>query len=365
MDASFIKKFVDLLSSYLNQEEVSFSFDEEEAKELYEFSSFHSLRALVYQALVHTKSKISEEALHRFENAYFANIRKQAVFAKEREGLYVYLNEKGIDYLPLKGLILQDCYLDPAEREFADNDILFKGDDSLVKDYFVSKGYEVESFRRGNHDVYWKKPFLNFEMHRSLFVDDDENKVPHDYFLNILDKAPILKDKEHVLSDEDFYLYFLAHAEKHIRHGGCGIRTLVDAYLYLRNKDLNEAYILEETKKLEMEDFHRCFSSLSKKIFVHESLNEEEKALWSLILTSGTYGTIDHAVEEGVKKKGKFGYFWQRLFPPIRFYKDYYPWAYKTKILIPVAWVFRLFRGIFKSGKRTRSELKALSKTKK
>ena len=42
------------------------------------------------------------------------------------------------------------------------------------------------------------------------------------------------------------------------------------------------------------------------------------------------------------------------------FYKLAYPWAYKTVILIPIAWLCRFFRIVFKSSKRAKSELKAI-----
>ena len=69
-----------------------------------------------------------------------------------------------------KGIVIKDCYFDENTREFADNDILFdEKKDELVKEYFVNKKYEIEIYRRSNHDVYLKKPFFNFEMHRALF----------------------------------------------------------------------------------------------------------------------------------------------------------------------------------------------------
>ena len=83
------------------------------------------------------------------------------------------------------------------------------------------------------------------------------------------------------------------------------------------------------------------------------------------IASSGTYGTTEHAVKKGVKEKGKFGYLMSRLFPPLSFYKSAYPWAYKCRILIPIAWTMRFFRILFKNPKGAANEIRIINKQKK
>lgn len=88
----------------------------------------------------------------------------------EREKIFSLFEKGGIWYLPLKGVILKEMYHVYGMRQMADNDILF---DSTyrkeVKDIFLSLGYEMESYNKGNHDVYLKAPIYNYEMHVSLF----------------------------------------------------------------------------------------------------------------------------------------------------------------------------------------------------
>ena len=83
------------------------------------------------------------------------------------------------------------------------------------------------------------------------------------------------------------------------------------------------------------------------------------------IASSGTYGTVENRVSKGVKEKGRFGYLMSRAFPPYRYYKTTCSWAYKCPILIPIAWICRTFRVIFKRNKLARDEIKIISKTKK
>ena len=362
----YIDKYIKLLSLYLNKkEDSSFEIDKSLVSFFYKISKAHSLSALLYKAIVDVKASIDKEYLVKLEEPYLLNVRKVASFNKERKELYQYLNDNDIDYLPLKGIILKDYYPDNSIREFADNDILFdENKDKLVKDFFIKRDYEIEVFRKTNHDVYLKKPFFNFEMHRSLFGETGDNKKVVAYFKDHLNKAPIKENKEHYLSNEDFYIYFTAHSYKHYHVSGCGIRTLIDYYLFLKNNELDFDYINKELEKIDLLDFSNEIKDLSIKLFDNEPLNEKEEEMLLYIASSGTYGTVEHSVAKGIKEKGKFGYFMSRIFPPYSFYKNAYPWAYKTVILIPIAWLCRFFRIIFKNPKRAKSELKAIKEHK-
>ena len=362
----YVYQYIKLLSLYLNKkEDPDFVIDKNHLNFFYKLSKYHSLRAVLYLAISNTKVQTEEESLAKLEQYYLNNVKKAISFDKERGELFNYLNEKGIDYLPLKGIVIKNYYLDPYSREFADNDILFADEKSdLVKAYFVNHGYEVELYKKSNHDVYMKKPFYNFEMHRALFGETGDNEKNIIYFDNYLNKALIKENKEHYLSNEDFYIYFTAHTYKHYHTSGCGIRTLIDYYLFLKKEQLDFVYINQELEKLDLVDFSNLIKTLSIKLFDNEPLDEKEEETLLYIASSGTYGTLEHSVEKGVKKKGKFGYLMSRLFPPYRFYKSIYPWAYKCPILIPIAWLFRLFRILFKNPRRAATEIKAISQSK-
>ena len=362
---SLTKSYLNLLSIYLNQKKVDdLTIDDETLSFYLRLSKSHSLLALFFKVVESTKANINKEAYKKLEEHYYAAIRKDAFFIEERKALYAYLNEKEIDYLPLKGIVLKEYYLDPYTREYADNDILFNKGDELIKEFFTKRDYTVEYYKKSNHDVYMKKPFFNFEMHRALFGETGDNEKLVNYFKDYLVNSPIKEGYEHYLNKEQFYIYFTAHSYKHFHVSGCGIRTLVDYYLYLNKEQLDFAYINEELNKLDLLDFSNKFSSLAKKVFNNEELSKEEEEMLLFIASSGTYGTLEHAVSKGIKEKGKFRYFMSRLFPPFSFYKSAYPWAYKCPILIPIAWLARCFRILFKNPKRAVNEIKTINKSK-
>ena len=361
---TYLFKYLHLLSAYLNKKTLKDKLDDNTLTFFIKLSKHHSLSALLFKAIEETHTKCDKEKLKKLEEYYYANLRKHALFEQERNDLYKYLNENKINYLPLKGIVLKDYYLDPFTREFADNDILFSDQDEVVKKFFTDRDYQVETFRKGNHDVYLKKPFYNFEMHRALFMEREDLNEYVTYFKDYLNKAHKKKGREYYLKNEDFYIYFTAHSYKHFSISGCGIRTLVDYYLFLRNNKLDFKYINKELTKLNLLDFSNQMINLSNKVFNQEKLNDEELETLVFIASSGTYGTLENSVTKGINKRGKFGYLMNRLFPPYSFYKTAYPWAYKIVILIPIAWVMRLFRILFKNPKKATAELKMIAKSK-
>lgn len=356
-----VLKYVELLSSYLNSStKYECQINEEEMHDFYKFSKQHSLRALLYQAIVYYSVNCPRDLFTKLEECYFNNVRKVVLYDKEREEVFNFLNNNRIDFLPLKGTILSNCYPSIYLREFSDSDILFSSREKSVKSFFLKRGYNVESYGKTNHDVYLKKPFFNFEMHRELFSD----KRFDCYFKNYLKESPVKENFEHYLNNEDFYIYFTAHTFKHFDRSGCGIRTIIDYYLYIKTHTLNFEYINKELEKIDLVSFSKRIANLSFKLFDNQKLDKEEENMLLYIASSGTYGSLQNSAINGVKKNGRIKYLLLRVFPPFFTYKRYYPWAYKCPLLIPVAWILRLFRILFNNSKRAITEIKIISEQK-
>ena len=161
-----------------------------------------------------------------FEEEKNKAIRKTIILDAELEKACIW-------YMPLKGILIKDLYPQIGMRQMADNDIIFdnnRSDD--VRIIMQSLGFQTESFDSGNHDVYYKPPVCNFEMHTELFGDWHQEEL-YTYFSNIFQK--VIKDNEngygYHLSVEDFYIYITAHNYKHYSSGGTGLRSLVDTYV--------------------------------------------------------------------------------------------------------------------------------------
>ena len=130
--------------------------------------------------------------------------------------------------------------------------------------------------------------------------------------------------------------------------------------------------IYEQTKQLDIAGFEREQRELAEKVFSSvkfPELTEREQELLDYYLTSCTYGTKTRSAENTVKKhyakshsKSKFSFIWARLFPDTEFMKQYYPFFYRHKLLLPVGYVWRWCKGIATNRKKLQAEMRALRK---
>ena len=357
-----------------------------------EHASKHSMQAITYASIKKylsasesNKLAIDEKLLEKYKAGHARSIKKIVLFEIEREKIFNFFDANDIWYLPLKGIILQHLYPEIGMRQMADNDILFDGNyREALKDFMLENQYTAEHYTKNLgsscHDVYMKPPVLNFEMHHSLFSAFEKDIRFREYYQNIKDR--LIKDEGNKcgyhMSDEDFYIYITTHSYKHYSGGGHGVRSLMDIYVYISKKQgtLDFDYIDRELEKLGISDFEKKARNLALKIFCQTDksgqlkLTPDEVELLVYYITSGTYGTITHTVQNNLSKMSndgkitfsvRFKYFIRRLFPDSSFYMLCHPTLYKYKILIPGFVLFRLFRIIFTRPKALISELKTLT----
>lgn len=356
---------------------------------LYRYARRHTLAAITYDALELLGGSTGEglrdlakddtvvSVLAKWKETRDKALRKNLMLDAARKKLFQYMDAEHIWHMPLKGAILKELYPRQEMRQMADNDILFDATyEAAVKDYFVKEGYEVISYAKGNHDVYEKEPVYNFEMHTSLF-GEAHNEVWAEYYKDIQSK--LNKGDNHFqysFTDEDFYIYFIVHAFKHFDGCGTGIRYFVDSYVYQNAKELDLGYIEGELDKLGVLAFEKTFRSISKKIFgkgeAVSQLSGEEYSMLCDSMFAGTYGNLQSGIgkklhkiqgnEDRITKNTKAKYIIGRLFPPMSYYKSYYPFIYKTKIFIPFFVVFRMVRGVLQHGKKMMREIRVVVK---
>lgn len=303
---------------------------------LYAQSRRHSLAALTYAAVeaAFDGRPPRDKLPAGWREARDTAVRNALLFGAERQAVLAFCEEKGIWYLPLKGILLQEYYPGLGLREMADNDILFDAAfQQQVHDWFVTRGYEVVAYRQGAHDSYHKPPIFNFEMHTTLF---EERLHPEwiAYFDEALSNLLPLPGTRwgRCFTQEDCCLYLLAHMYKHFSNGGTGLRSLVDIYLFCRahGPELDREHLARRLNRLELTDFARDTCALAERIFGSDApLTAADTEALAYYLTSGTYGTTEHRIGnrlqemagEGraVTRATKWRYLWRRLFPDREF----------------------------------------------
>lgn len=359
-------------------------------EKVYALSKRQSLEAIAYMALERVQKTafpaIKEEekaVLARWEEDKNKSIRRTMLMDAARAKLFAYLDANKIWHMPLKGAVLCDMYPEFGMRQMSDNDILF--DPSFrrqVHDWFVEQGYTVNSYEESNDDEYHKKPIYNFEMHTALFLEKMEPKFAR-YYCTIKEKLQPAAGKafEYQMTDEDFYLYLLAHEYKHYSNGGTGLRSLLDVYVFLMAKDrLDWKYLKKELAELELVDFEKQMRELAKKAFDPKmekaSLSQWELFMLTQLLFSSTYGVAEKFWQSQLRKMQpdgakisaavKYKYLKQRLFPGRTdmemWCRKNAPWFLRHRKFLPAASVWRIVKRVGQKKKAIKVELDAVRK---
>ena len=324
---------------------------------VYEVADIHLLTSAVGMAL--DRAGIQDE---RFIRAVARTQQKMVFLDADRAQVLDRLEKAGIWYMPLKGAVLKNLYPAYGMREMADNDILFDKDRAGdVRKIMTDLGFETDAYERYHHDVYKKKPASNFEMHRLLFPVASRKEL-YDYYLNV--KERLVKDAGHQFgyhfTDEDFYVYMTAHEYGHYTHGGTGLRSLLDTYVYLRARKLDMDYVAREAEKMHMADFERNIRKLAEHLFDGEALSAEEEEMLDFMSSSGAYGTAENDAEYQVEEMGRWKYFLSRVnMPKARMY-ELFPVLKRAPYLYPFFWLLRFPRGLILKNRFFRAQMKAI-----
>lgn len=334
-----------------------------------------------------------------------ATLFRRVRFDAEREQIFAALNAAGISVLPMKGIVVADYYPSPEMRSMADNDFLYgfvepspegagfrvcgatpaereatteRGVRTIV-DIMRKRGYDVVSQYAGNHESFHKPPVFNFEPHRRLVAPDSPLAA---YYENPWRRA--IKDASNPLmfrfSDEDEYLFVVAHAHKHFSNAGCGFRFVVDvrAFLDARGMQMNWDYVFNELRKMELLDFEERVRGLADAAFggacaLDAALTDDQLEMLRFMFGSGTYGTTERVVQKRLEKQkashrgnlaaAKRGYLLQRLTDQAAV-EAHFPHASKIAPLRPFLQVARYARGFARNPGKLMNELKLLSKAK-
>lgn len=358
----------------LDENNLKTDFNEEK---IYKLAKFHSVDHLLYYQ-IHLFKNVN--IINAITKSYMIQVQKAAVQDAELETICETLEQNHIKYMPLKGSIMKHLYPSFEMRSMSDLDILYDViNRKKLNNIFKELGYERQiDAGDSHHDVYFKRPFMNLEMHKEM-IDDvlDWSK----YYLTIWDNVikKIDKEYEYYLSNEDFYIFHICHAGKHASNGGTGIRTIIDEYLFIKkyNDLLNWEYIKTELDKLNLTLYEQNIKNLAFYWFENAKFDSEYtnflEDLTEFIVNSGTYGTSkQHMILRGFASddmlstinKSRFKYFVYKMFPPYREMKRKFTILGKCPILLPILWIYRIIRSIFRKDNNAFTQMNTLSSIK-
>ena len=333
-------------------------------EKIFLFASYHLMSAVIAMALESAGFKNDH-----VKNSISFSVRKNIFFEATNEAVLKRFEEAGIWYMLLKGAVLKNYYPRYGMREMSDHDILFDASRAEdVKNIMEGLGFTTKYFGVGNHDVYYKEPLCNFEMHRGLFGISHEGKF-YEYYSDV--KSRLIKDDRnnygYHFSPEDFYVYMTAHEYKHYSAGGTGLRSILDIYVFLKKfgENLDFDYITREVEKLEISDFEKKNRLLALNLFGSHELTDENREMLEYIIYSGAYGNLENSVRNRLKKYGrgtlgKIKYLTAKIFPEREGIKTTYPFMSKYKALYPILVIYRLMKALLTKRREILRELSIL-----
>lgn len=278
----------------------------------------------------------------------------------------------GIVNQPMKGARMKFIYPSPQMREMSDIDVLIGQEDRKKAGEILSRmGYALSQDIK-HHEIYVKKPFMVVEAHRAMYdrtVDENQYQYFSDFSRAVLREGCLYT---YDFNREDFYVYLIAHMAKHFYTMGCGIRNLLDIYVYQEKYkgEMNLKYVKQELKKLGLLSFAEHMEKLAYVWMEKEEAGQFECQLFDYMLNSGIYGKDENGIwnkfaekkcrdREVTRFRLKMWYF----FPPVSYMAEYYPWLEERAFLLPAAWCIRFFRGLFlKKGMHKREMLHDIEK---
>uniref|UniRef100_UPI004057CA40 nucleotidyltransferase domain-containing protein n=1 Tax=Acetatifactor sp. TaxID=1872090 RepID=UPI004057CA40 len=343
--------------------------EELSVEELIKLSARNHMDYLLLGALIRTDN-LPEEWKSAVRNKVVRSVIHTSVQVAELKKMEQRFEEKQIACQPMKGARMKFFYPSPEMREMSDVDILVRDEcmDKAAAE-LTDMGYELSQAIK-HHDIYQKKPHMVVEVHRAMY-DKTVDYNQYEYFKNLSRAVP--REGYSYIYDftkEDFYIYMIAHMAKHFYAMGCGIRNLVDIYVY-RNKfgaEMDQLYLDKELKLLGLYEYTKHMEKLTNVWLSGEEGEEFYDQLFAYMLDSGIYGKDENGIwnkfcEEKMKDKevNRFQLKMWYWFPPLHYMAEYYPWLEDYRFLLPVAWIIRGFRGIvLKKGTYKRKMIKEI-----
>ncbi|MGM0496224.1 MAG: nucleotidyltransferase domain-containing protein [Bacillota bacterium] len=356
------------------------TFQEELTIEDYYVARANHISGMVFKTI--DKTNQNEKVYKLFQEDYYQYIRKDEIQQLQINELRKIFNDNNIDFIFLKGSYLKQLYPETYMRSMGDIDILVRKE-KMKEIHEILSQYNYKNWNNStNHDCFVKDK-VNVEIHPKL--DSEFSDEYKDLFFKPWEYVKKINKNEYQLLPEYNFFYQLYHMIKHLYHSGVGFRTIVDIYLFLKHnhKNFNENTYSIIYNAFPKKEFVQNIISLVNNLFQENLLFEYIKNdkikqnvmqnFISYLFASGIHGIAEghNLFIGGMASQNKsnrfilitkFKFLFSKTFLSYNLMRGLYPYLNKYKFLLPIAWLQRLFKLIFK--KSSRRKLKRFSANK-
>lgn len=341
-----------LLRAAVLGEPRSLSLTEGEAGALLALARHHDLGHLLCLPLEAAGTLPTDGWGEEWRTSRLMAVSRSARLMAATERITAALDEAGIAYVPLKGAVLSHYYPEPWYRTSCDLDLLVREEDLERALALIEAREGARRARRTYHDV---SLTLADGSHVELHFSLAENVPTMDRVLaRAWEHAHPVRDGacRHAFTEAFLAFYAMAHTAYHFKHGGCGVRPLLDLYLLKQNAVLDAPDLLDLLADAGLLPFAEAAMRLSDAWFggaVHTDLTLR---MSDYILRSGTYGRLDSRVAIATAGQGRFRYLCRRIFLPPQTLSRYYPRLDRHRWLYPLYTVRRWLEILFTRRRR-------------
>ena len=350
-----------LITSQLKKEKLNIELIKEIEKgdinKLYRLSCMHSVTNIISDALKENGVNIEKELLSKFKNEKLKlNLKSQRLNYDVVE-IFNALEENGVYFIPLKGIVVKDYYPREDMRFSTDVDILIKKQDEKKVNEILTKKCNLKFYKSYQDEKTYITPSGEFlETHVDIA---DGEKTYARVFENLFEICKSKGNKQYQLEMNGEYLavHNVTHLVKHFKDGGCGIRPILDAYIIKEKIGYNEETVLSLLSTIGLDKFYTGIMNLVDCFFNGKQYSKELQIIKEFILTGGNYGSLENKVLLDSASENKTANFFRKAFPSVSYLKGKYQVLEKCVILYPFCIIHRWFSILFGKRKRLAKEI--------
>ena len=227
----------------------------DDARQIWELAAEHSVSNIAATQLVKHPLFADDDEMKAFfsQEMYYAMCDSEHRDFETKRVLEA-LECAGIDYIPLKGAVVKDCYPESWYRTSSDVDILVHENqlDGAVQAVVGIPGYTAGEKEKHDISLYSENGY-HIELHFLLI----EYFPKADYILSqVWDYSWSDGGCMYHMSNEFYYLYHIIHMAKHFIHGGCGIKPFIDMWLIEKNFAMDYDVFFDMLSSCGMKSFY-------------------------------------------------------------------------------------------------------------
>jgi len=323
-------------------------------REITELAKRNGLISYVYEGTKGNRS-VDARLMQMIRNCYFTGIGLQTRQEHYAGELFGELKRRGIRYLPLRGYVLRRLYPSPGLRLSGNLD-LFCREESLPEVEEILHGYGFVRTMAQAGRYRYELDRVSILIRTRLTVRPDVEGETDVWEKRLVDVDGI----EYRFTPEDGYLYQIGQMYSQMTDDGIGIRSLLDLEQVLRAyPDRDGAYIDTQLRRLGLLTFARSMEKLAG--IWYRGLPTDDDALllgkYVAAFHSPEAAELQYVSENATRSKRERRRYKNRLvFLPYRVMKREYPVLRRAAVLLPLFWLFRLFRVVFLRGSAEQSD---------